>query len=334
MNIRLIFTILSLYLFISCKHEDIYPHFNKPELNKTSSAPLGEYDVRMKDTLKILDIGNSYTEDLTTLLSLVFSSYGSGPKDMCYYALLRGGGTFKNWYDCYNNNDNSEYRCQLIAGDLQANVKTGKFKSHDGSGFRKVLEEKWDIILIHQASQYATDYDSWLSTEDSGYLNEFLELIKEKQAQTTLGFYIIHSYSSDYQMNTEHSSYERWKKNVEAVKRLYNEYPDFKVIIPYGTAIQNLRESLPDEKMDYSRDGTHLGIGLARYTATCCLFETLFSKRYGLSIIGNEVWYKCSKNTISKYPNGCIDVTEENARLAQYAAYWAIYDPYAITIVK
>ena len=94
--------------------------------------------------------------------------------------------------------------------------------------------------MIHQVSTYATIYDAWSAKRDAGYLKELIQIIREANPQATIGFYLIHSYRSDYKSNTEKSSLERWRNIATAVKELRLNYGiDF--VIPYGTAVQNLR---------------------------------------------------------------------------------------------
>ena len=96
---------------------------------------------------------------------------------------------------------------------------------------------------------------------------------------------MTHSYRGTYWANTEKSSLKRWENIVEATKQLKAEYGiDF--IIPYGTAVQNLRASSLNDAYEFSDDGTHLGAGLGDYVAGCCYFQSLLAPRYGVSILG------------------------------------------------
>ena len=119
---------------------------------------------------------------------------------------------------------------------------------------------------------------------------------------------------------SEKSSYERWKLICSATKSLQEEYGiDF--IIPYGTAIENLRSSSLNNEYDLTRDGLHLTYGLGRYTAACCYYESLIAPRSGISVLGNAARYDASQAASSKYPS--ISVTDENALIAQKAAVLA-----------
>lgn len=283
-----------------------------------------DHSLLQKPGLKVLDIGNSYTDDATAMLPLIANASGTDLSDMCLYKAVRGAGSFKNWYDRYYDRDNHSYYIKKILGGINANINTGSGEGTDGTLFGEALEnETWDIIIIHQYSRYAPYYAEWGTTSNGGYLNELLSLIKEKQPQAAIGFLLIHSYWDEYSGNKEKSSYERWRLIANSVKQLYEDY-DIDFVIPYGTAVENLRSSSLNNEYDFTKDGSHCGLGLCRYTAACCYYEALIAPRSGISVLGNTARYDAS-NAESQYP--AISVTDENALIAQKAAvlantYW------------
>ena len=187
-----------------------------------------------------------------------------------------------------------------------------------------MTDETWDLIIIHQVSTYAPYYSKWTTNSTAGYLDELISIIKEHQPNAELGFHLVHSYWSGYSRNTEKSSYDRWQLIANSTKSFCEDYGvDF--VIPYGTAIQNLRSSSLNNEYDLTRDGTHCGYGLAEYTAACCYFESLIAPRCGISVLGNTARIDVSDKE-SKYPS--INVTDDNALIAQEAAYLATKDMY------
>jgi len=276
------------------------------------------HSVLSKPTLKVLDIGNSFTNDATALLPFITEASGSDVSNICLYKAIRSSGSFKSWYDVYCDNDTAyTYNIKKVFGGLSANVSTGKGSKGNGSLFRKLLmDEQWDVIII-QPYYYGLGNGSSLE----GYLNKFISVIKEHQPNAVIGFHIVHSLWDYHKSNKEGSSYERWKLICSATKSLQEEYGvDF--IIPYGTAIENLRSSSLNNEYDLTRDGLHLAYGLGRYTAACCYYESLIAPRSGISILGNTARYDASQAPSSQYPS--ISVTDENAQIAQKAAVLAI----------
>ena len=308
-------------LMESCEKEQ------SPDIIVNTSVPIDPF--LQKDGLKILDIGNSYTDDATDLLPLLVEAANVDLSGMCLYKATRGGASFKNWYDIYHDRDGASvyYVNKVIGGDT-ISVPTGKGLENNGELFRRLLTEvQWDIIFIHQLSSYAPYYDQWRTKNLGGYLEELLTLIREHQPSAKIGFLLVHSYSSNYSGNKEHSSFKRWSLIAQSIKRVCDEY-DIEYVIPYGTAVQNLRASSLNDSYDLSRDGKHCGIGLCRYTAACCYYEALIAPRTGISVLGNSARFKAPINPKFK---SSFDVTDNNALIAQKAAVLANLDKYNCT---
>lgn len=304
---------------------------NFKPLNSTSvsaSAPKiynNRLDLR-RAQLRVLDIGNSYTNDCAHYLPNLIGAAGLDVSDMCLYKATRASGSFKTWTDTYYDKDTQDYSVDKVCGGINANI-TGTHGPRDGSLFRSAIRDnEWDLILIHQVSQYAPYYEDWSGSGSGGYLNDLIRIIRLNQPKATIGFLLVHSYWSGYSCNTEKSSFERWKLIVESAKKLRADY-DIDFIIPYGTAIQNLRASSLNNEYDLTEDGTHNANGLADYTAACAYFQSVFAPRYGVSIVGNTARVTVSQT--GQYPSSSISVTDENAAIAQKAAFLATCDWYS-----
>ena len=306
-------TIVTMVVLFACVHIRAYADNN----------------ILLKPNLKVLDIGNSYTNDATNLLPKITAASGSDISDLCLYKATRSSGSFKSWYDLYHDNDNQTYTIAKVMGGIDADVTTGRGEAGDGSLFRETLEnETWDIIIIHQRSNFAPYYDDWNTTGNGGYLKELLALLKDKQPLAMIGFLLVHSYWDEHSENKEHSSFLRWQLIANSVKRLCEEY-DISFVIPYGTAVENLRSSSLNNEYDLTRDGAHCGFGLCRYTAACCYYESLIAPRSGISVLGNTARYDASKAEETIYPS--VSVTDENALIAQKAAILATENWYECT---
>ena len=291
------------------------------------SLPLfAENPVLRKAEFRILDIGNSYTNDATNLLPLIAKASETDLGTICLYRCYRSGGSFKKWVDIYYDNDKADtYSISKVLGGLPANVQIGTGKAGDGQLFREVLSnEKWDLIIIHPQGRYSPYYSIWNNDDAAGYLDELISIIKENQPNAIIGFLLVHSCWSEFETNTEKSSFERWELIAHSAKSFCEDY-NVDIVIPYGTAIQNLRASSLNNEYDLTRDGMHCGYGLAQYTAACCYYESLIAPRSGISVLGNPARIDVSSKT-SKYP--VVNVTDENALIAQEAAYLATKDMY------
>ncbi len=287
-----------------------------------------------RSTLRVLDIGNSYTVDVTSYLDNLITASGVDVDDMCIYYANRGSASYKNWYDVYHDTDTSTYTIGQIAGGLDSDIVTGTGAIGDGELFRKALSDnEWDLIIIHQYSSYAPYYDQWEDDSNAGYLSQLIRLLRMHQPQATLGFLLTHSYASNYGSNSEGSSLDRWQLIADSAKRLRVNY-GFDFIIPYGTAVQNLRSSSLNTLNsdtgyynDFTTDGTHCASGLGDYVASCCYFQSLIAPRYGVSVLGNSYNSITVSNSTGTYQGG-ISVTPENAWVAQKAGFIAAYNWY------
>ena len=278
-----------------------------------------------KADLKVLDIGNSYTQDAQTYLPQIIKASGIDD-DFSLYRAFRPSASFKTWVDCWNDSDNEYYSIDFCAGTSLDGI-SGSGSASDGALFRKALQSvKWDIILIHQVSTYSNDYSLWEGNGAGGYLQELIRIIRVTNPQATIGYLMTHSYRGSYWANSEGSSYLRWRNIADATKQLKLEYGiDF--IIPYGTAVQNLRASSLNDGYEFSEDGTHMGAGLGDYVAGCCYFESLLAPRYGVSIWGNT--FRLTNLDESK--GGRRNITDQTAIVAQKAAILATLDMWNVS---
>ena len=271
-----------------------------------------------KPELKILDIGNSYTIDAQAYLARLAEAAGL-EDNYSLYTAYRGGGSFKNWVDIYNNRDTKHYRVYKCAGAELEGVG-GNAEAGDGDLFRQTITNtKWDIILIHQVSVYSNDFSLWDGHGRGGYLNELIEILRRTNPQASIGYLMIHSYKGDWRDNTEGDSLKRWINIAGSTKQFMESYGiDF--VIPYGTAVQNLRATSLCDHNEFSNDGTHLANGLGDYVASCCYFQALFGPRFGVSIMGNT--YR--QTDLDESLPGVLNITDTTAPIAQKAAVLAV----------
>lgn len=279
-----------------------------------------------KGNIKVLDIGNSFTDNATVYLPELINS-ASITADFSIYKATRDSGSFKTWYDCYNDNDASDKTIYIskAAGASLSSVTTGSSPANDGTLFRNTLNNtKWDLIIIHQVSTASTKHTSWENTTSDGYLKEFIRMLKISNPQAKIGFLMIHSFPGNNNSNPAGSSDGHWQMLTASTRWIMNNYGiDF--VIPYGTAVQNIRQISGINSDELSSDGWHLASGLGCYTACCCYFQQLISAICGTSVYGNS--YRVAISNPSK---GQVSVDDTKALLAQKAAVLACTDMFTI----
>ena len=288
--------------------------------------------VDREEPYRILDIGNSYTDNYTAMLKMIAEGSGIDMERISLYKLTRSSGSFKSWSYCHADLDTQPYHFSRVLG---APVVTpdGDADPHDGSLMRSVLtEQTWDLIVLHQRSEYAHTFDQWAGDGEGGHLDDLLAIIHEEQPDAEIGFHIIHSYA-DWLTGIEgNGSLVRWQRIAESVRRLTEER-DISVVIPCGTAVESLRELPPGNPADYVSDGSHLAAGLGEYTAACTYFEAVIAPLFGVTVLGNPARYACPDGVRqgARYPEACVDVTDGNAPVAQQLAVDAIATPYQLS---
>lgn len=315
---------------------------NSLQDNSVSVAKIFNQKVDLKKAqLRVLDIGNSFTnnalgvyKDGSTYYNYITNFINAANidvSDMCLYAAVRSSGSFKSWYDCYHDNDTVAYTISKTVGGITQPI-SGTAGVGDGSKFRSCLQDcTWDIILIHQASGYSTDNISTLEGNgDGGYLKELIRLIRTLQPSAAIGFLFTHVGNDDANGETE----VRFAEMCKSVKQVCGNYGiDF--VIPVGAALENLRaSSLNTTSNGFSEDNHHLAAGLGKYVAAATYFQSLFAPRYDVSILGNAFNSAPITSDIigthTSYSNNFVDVTQQNAPIAQMCAILAVNDMWNI----
>lgn len=302
-------------------------------LPKSTRGEFVNYPVNLAgDTLRILHISNSYGGNLLQYVDALARAADLDLSKVLVERLMYSGASFKNWYDVDRDKNDKIYFYYKMAGDLTANVPGDEAGKYDGSKFRKMLSEnKWDLIFINQASPYAPYYENWEISGLGGYLPELLGVIRKYQPEVPVGMLLIHSYAEWYEGNSPRwSTTQRWERIRDGVEWLKDAY-DIDFVVPYGTAIQNLRLTGYNNIFDLTGDGTHLASGLPQYAAGCCYLETVFGPRYNQTVWGNplrmpdpEVMFQ------DKYAGCVIPVDDAAAATAQKAAFLASHNMFEL----
>lgn len=280
------------------------------------------------DSLRILNIGNSFTNNSTVYLKNMVECAGINTDSICIYKYTRGVASFHTVHDCWNDNDEATYAVEKVLGNLDQNI-SGIGNSYDGSILRSAIKNcKWDVIIIQQTSQYSNEYGVWNGHGPGGYLKEFMDTLRKYQPLAEIGISLPHS---SYLQN--HDTNERHYEIANSVKEFCKDYNvDF--VIPYGTAVQNIRMSrINTTKYGFSVDMHHLAEGVGCYVANAAYFEAVFKPRYGISIIGNSFRFEVPEEVLleANYPEECISVTDENAHDCQMAAVLSVKDMFVVT---
>ena len=204
------------------------------------------------ETLKILAIGNSFTEDSTRYLHDFATAAGIETKIVNLY--IGGCSLERHWSNIETNE--CAYGYQLNGMITERRVSIDEI----------LLEDKWDYIITQQAS-----HDSgWLDSYEPflGYILEHIR-IKAPSAQ------ILLQETWAYEITSTHANFMRYNRNqAEMYERLHACYTKMAdkyhlELIPSGTIIQQVRTlpafHVPEGGLSLCRDGFHMSFEYGRY---------------------------------------------------------------------
>lgn len=266
--------------------------------------------------LRVLAIGNSYTQDNTFYIKTILEAAGVPEDNYCVYVAIAAGASLAYW----------EQRYQLDAIDSlwrvggALNIPVAKGTLHD------LLHQEWDVIIMQQYSGDAPDYNTY-----QPYLTTLATAARQlcTNKDMLLAWNLVHSYAAGFSKKSNDSEL-RWLRNALAASEVM-ERDGFDILIPSGTAIQNARNTTLNTSHELTRDGTHLAYGVGCYIAACTWVETLFSPVFSLDIVGNNSTIEQQPQEKPTFPDGWKPVTEQSRELCQRCASYACLNPYGLT---
>ena len=215
------------------------------------------YEEAIPTSLKILAIGNSFSEDAMAYLYGVLKD--AGIENVMIANLKKNGCTLDQHYS-YMTDDSAAYTFST------PNPSTGNMVNDSVLRTAKygIEYDDWDYITIQQGSHHSGVESSF------SHLGEIVSYINRYKADHTKIYWHL---TWAYQQNSSHSGFANYGNSqskmydaiISAVKNTVLQNQDIKGIIPSGTSVQNLRTSVLGDTL--TRDGYHLSHGIGRYTA-------------------------------------------------------------------
>lgn len=216
------------------------------------------------DTLRILAIGNSFSED--ALEQEFIPLCRAAGKNVIVGNLFIGGCSVSRHYGNLKT-DKPDYRyckfdtsgrCDTVPGDVLS---------------RALLDEPWDIISFQQASH------------DSGKKQTYSELpafIQDVRSRVGDHPRFVWHQTWAYSPDSSHGGFVYYGRNQQvmydsicsAVDALVKANPQIVAVIPVGAVIQTARTTALGD--DLTRDGYHLNRHIGRYIAAATWLKSLF----------------------------------------------------------
>lgn len=203
--------------------------------------------------IKILGIGNSFSEDATYYLHKIAEVAGIDTKVVNLY--IGGCPLERHWQNIESGEASYQYQLNGVITERYISIQEA------------LAEEEWDYIVTQQAS-----HDSgWAETYEP-----FLGLLKDYIKEQVPGAEFLMQETWAYELDSTHGCYMRYHRNqaemYEKLTKCYSEAAkrhDLR-LIPCGDVIQALRQKKPfivqEGGMSLCRDGFHMHHIYGRYT--------------------------------------------------------------------
>ena len=225
---------------------------SKPETRAAAS-----WDVDGDGVLEILAIGNSFSVDGLQYVWNIAKSMGISK--IALGNLYIGGCSLATHYTNAKN-DSAAYTYYFN--------DSGTWKSTDNYKISTAIASRtWDYVSLQQKSG-----DSGKESTYNNNLTNLISYVKTKlSANNNSNAKLIWHMTWAYQKDSTQSAFADYNKNqttmynaiVSAVQNTIATNSNFSIIIPSGTAVQNVRSSYTGDTL--TRDGYHMSYGEGRY---------------------------------------------------------------------
>lgn len=266
------------------------------------------------DTLRILAVGNSFSDDGTEYLPAMLEA--AGIHNVIVARLYIGGCSLERHCREYSEGTPDYVYYKSTANEW--NTVSNNATILDG-----LKDEPWDIITLQEVSNNSGTWETYQE-----WAPQLISIIRKEATnpRATIVWHMTWAYAS----NSTHGAFPIYDRDqmkmYEAIKdcvaKARTEF-DIPVVIPCGIAIQKARGTrlnnegkVPDTSKVYqlTRDGFHLSRQHGRYIAASTWFEALIKPTLGKSVKGNP--YRLLDTEYS--------ITDKDARLCQKCAVKAV----------
>lgn len=208
--------------------------------------------------MKILCIGNSFSQDATRYLQEIAEKNGDNYK---VTNLFIGGCSLEMHYN------------NIIEDAEKYNVQTkGQFSLEYTSISKALKSDKWDIVTVQQASHFSFDYSTY-----QPYLDFVVKTVREILPSAKIYVHQTWAYN-DNSERLKTMGFSSSEEMFENIQKSYNmTFNDINAydLLPSGKLILSLSKR---GVINTHRDGFHLSLGIGRYSAGLLWYYKLSKK--------------------------------------------------------
>ena len=232
--------------------------------------------LRHKDaSLKILAIGNSYTNNATDYLPWLTARLNAD--SVCMAKLTQSGCSLKMHWENHTGN----------APDYSFHyADQGKWKVADIKTIDEALALlDWDIITLQQYSGWSGLYYTY-----QPYLDNLVSLFRQADPDASLAWH----YTWPYTRASRSSDFKNYGNNPEKMYEAImaagsQASAAFDLRLPSATLIKRLREEFPEVDNGFSSDASHIDDWFARYALASLWYDVLVGPFCGTSRVKSTV---------------------------------------------
>ena len=289
---RILILLAGIALAFSVSAQEKYPNYPLPD---------------HPDTLRILAIGNSFSDDATQYLPDLLEA--ADIHNVIIGRLYLGGCTLERHCREFKDKGHEYVYLKSTANKWETIKKYKQGAFMDGLG-----DERWDIVTLQQGSPKSGRWDSY-----DPWLGVLIEIVRKNcpNPEATIVWHQTWAYASSY-TNRSFANYAYDQQYmfdsiqicVDKARKDYN----IPVVIPSGPAVQMMRGTSLKTEKELTRDGFHMDYKYGRYLTACVWFESLIKPVFGVSVKGNGFRNAGTDN----------EVTDKEDKLMQKVAVTAV----------
>ncbi len=230
------------------------------------------------ETLYVLSLGNSYTDDSHAYLSRLAEHEG---KRLYTVNLYHSGCSLQQHYDFWKSGV-SEYNYEL----------NGKMDWNSKVSLEEILPtQKWDVITLQESSYAACASNGW----NRDILREFVAYFNEKQPQARIMLHQPWAYADGYKSHNASTGYTQaamWGKTERASAAAAEELG--LPLIPSGWAMFEAQQRLNNGSYSIEsiqRDGSHAENAWGRYMLSLVWYSAITGEKPSNTFDGFNSWF-------------------------------------------
>ena len=267
----------------------------------SAQTPLKNYPLPQNpDTLRILAVGNSFSDDGTEYIPGLLEA--AGIHNVIIARLYIGGCSLERHCKEYAEGTKDYVYYKSTENRWETVSKNATIM--DG-----LKDEPWDIITVQEVSNNSGTYDTYQL-----WAPKLLSILRKEATNPNAA--IVWHMTWAYASNSDHVAFKFYNHDqnvmyesiLDCVRRARVDF-NVPVVIPSGYAVQIARGTRlnnqdrvrPDNKVyQLTRDGFHLSRQHGRYIAACVWFESLIKPTLGKSVKGNSYLIEDTEFSIDK----------------------------------